>query len=236
MNRKILERLNSEHREDFGRFFDHTLLKPDATERDIIALCEEAREYSVAAVCINPVYVSRACSLLKSSTVKIATVVGFPLGAELIRVKMFQAHSAIQDGAQEIDMVINIGALKDQKYDIVYQDIFEVVKECRLSNCICKVIIEADVLSDGEKKKACEIVRDAGAHFVKTSTGISYGGATVTDVIMISECLKNSRLGIKASGGIRTLEQAVDFIEAGATRIGTSSTVNILQEYRRQIS
>ena len=199
MNQKSFKKLNLEQKLNFEKFFDHTLLKPDTTQRDIVTLCNEAREFSVAAVCLNPIHISRARSLLRDSGVKVATVVGFPLGSDLIRVKTFEARSAIKEGAQEIDMVINIGALKDQKYEIVYQDIFEVVKECRLSNCICKVIIEAAVLNDEEKKKACEIVKDAGAHFVKTSTGITYGGATVADVGLLHECLKNTELCILAT-------------------------------------
>jgi len=225
--------LNQEQKEGFQNFFDHTRLKPDTTENDIRNLCKEALEFEVAAVCVNPYYVSLASSLLNKSEVKVATVVGFPLGSDIIAVKSFEAQCAIQEGAQEVDMVINVGALKDQKYDYVYQDIFEVVKKCRLSNCICKIIIETALLTDEEKKKACEIIINAGAHYVKTSTGMGYPGAAMEDIHLLRECLTGSRLGIKASGGIRTLPDAVKFIEAGATRIGTSSTVKILQEYRQ---
>jgi deoxyribose-phosphate aldolase len=232
-SKSIIDELNQGQLENFPKFFDHTLLKPDTTEKDIINLCREAAQLSVAAVCVNPFYVSLASSLLKDTEVKVATVVGFPLGADLISVKTFEAHQAIQEGTQEVDMVINIGALKDRKYDYVYQDILEVVKECRLSNCTCKIIIETASLTDEEKKKACEIIISAGAHFVKTSTGIGYPGASLEDVKLIRECLKESRLGIKASGGIRTLTDAIRFVKEGATRIGTSSTVKILQEYRQ---
>jgi deoxyribose-phosphate aldolase len=233
MAKSIIESLNQEQKAGFQKFFDHTRLKPDTTENDIKNLCKEALEFKVAAVCVNPYYVSLASSLLSKSGVKVATVVGFPLGSDIVAVKTYEAHRAIQEGAEEVDMVINVGALKDQKYDYVYQDIFEVVKKCRLSNCVCKVIIETALLTDIEKKKACEIIINGGAHYVKTSTGIGYPGATVEDIHLLRGCLSDTRLGIKASGGIRTLSDAVKFIEAGATRIGTSSTVKILQEYRQ---
>jgi deoxyribose-phosphate aldolase len=233
MTKSILDGLDQKQLEEFEKFFDHTLLRPDATENDIKNLCREAAQFAVAAVCVNPFYVSLASSLLRDTEVKVVTVVGFPLGSDIISVKTFEARRAIQEGTQEVDMVINIGALKDRKYDYVYQDIFDVVKECRLSNCTCKVIIETGLLTDEDKKKACEIIISAGAHFVKTSTGIGSPGATLEDVNLIRECLKDSRLGIKASGGIRTLTDTILFVKAGATRIGTSSTVKILQEYRQ---
>ncbi|UCF65568.1 MAG: deoxyribose-phosphate aldolase [bacterium] len=216
----------------FSKYFDHTLLKSDATEEQVKKLCQDALQFNFASVCVNSYYVPLSARLLKNSGVKVCTVVGFPLGANLTVVKTFEARKAIQEGAQEIDMVINIGALKDRKEEKVYCDIFEVVKECRLKNVLCKVILETSVLSDEEKRIGCRLAKEAGAHFVKTSTGFASGGATPEDVRIMKSAIRGSKMGIKASGGIRTLSQVMELIEAGATRLGTSGTVKIMQEYQ----
>lgn len=216
----------------FSKYFDHTLLKSDATEEQVKKLCQDALQFNFASVCVNSYYVPLSARLLKNSGVKVCTVVGFPLGANLTVVKTFEARKAIQEGAQEIDMVINIGALKDGNEEKVYCDIFEVVKECRLKNVLCKVILETSVLSDEEKRIGCRLAKEAGAHFVKTSTGFASGGATPEDVRIMKSAIRGSKMGIKASGGIRTLSQVMELIEAGATRLGTSGTVKIMQEYQ----
>ncbi len=215
----------------FSKYFDHTLLKSDATEEQVKKLCQDALQFNFASVCVNSYYVPLSARLLKNSGVKVCTVVGFPLGANLTVVKTFEARKAIQEGAQEIDMVINIGALKDGNEEKVYCDIFEVVKECRLKNVLCKVILETSVLSDEEKRIGCRLAKEAGAHFVKTSTGFASGGATPEDVRIMKSAIRGSKMGIKASGGIRTLSQVLELIKAGATRLGTSGTVKIMQEY-----
>ncbi|MBN2365916.1 MAG: deoxyribose-phosphate aldolase [Calditrichaeota bacterium] len=222
-------------REKFPKYFDHTLLRPNAPEKQIREICEEALKYRFASVCINPVHVPICAQLLKNSGIKVCTVIGFPLGATLTQVKAVEARKVMQLGAEEIDMVLNIGALKDSNYDFVYQDIFEVVKEARLKNARCKVILETGLLTDDEKKVACGIAKKSGAHFVKTSTGFGPGGATVEDVILMMEAVMGSRVQVKASGGIRSFAEAVKMIEAGASRLGTSATVKIMQEYLREI-
>ncbi len=215
----------------FANLFDHTLLKPDAMEQQIRDVCQDALKYHFASVCINPYYVPLASELLSGSVVKVCTVIGFPLGASSSEVKAFSTRKVLQAGAQEIDMVINLGALKDGLVEVVYQDIFEVVKECRLKSAMCKVILETCLLTDEEKKSACGIARRAGAHFVKTSTGFGPGGATVHDVQLLKEAVNESRVQVKASGGIRSYADALQMIKAGASRLGTSATVKIMQEY-----
>ncbi len=227
--------LTKQEQKNFSKFFDHTLLKPDARESQIIQLCQEARHYQFASVCVNPYYVPLVARLLKDSQVKVCTVVGFPLGAQLTQVKSFEARRVILEGAQEVDMVINIGALKDGKLDEVELDIFEIVKECRLLNARCKVILETALLTDEEKVIGCKTAIQGGAHFVKTSTGFGPGGATVHDVQLLKEAVKGTRVEVKAAGGIRSFADAVQMIKAGATRLGTSATVKIMQEFQEQL-
>jgi deoxyribose-phosphate aldolase len=211
---------------------DHTLLKPEATPADVIKLCEEARFYRFASVCINPVHVKLCLSQLATTEkpkVQVCTVVGFPLGANVEAIKVSEAQTALNHGAKEIDMVINIGALKAGDFFLVQREIANVASHCHTSRAILKVIIEASLLTDTEKIKACELARDAGADFVKTSTGWA-GGATVEDVALMRRTV-GSKLGVKAAGGIRTLADMYRMIEAGASRIGSSSSVKIMQEF-----
>jgi len=208
---------------------DHTLLKPEATHDLITQLCEEAREYGFAAVCVNPTNVKLAAELLKGSPVAVCTVIGFPLGATLPEVKAYEAQQTIHHGATEIDMVINIGALKSEDYELVERDIAAVARTCHDNGAICKVIIEAALLTEEEKITACQLAKKAGSDYVKTSTGFGPDGATVEDVTLMRRVIGPS-MGIKAAGGIRTLETAKKMIEAGATRIGTSSSLKIVQE------
>jgi deoxyribose-phosphate aldolase len=227
--------LTKQEQKNFSKFFDHTLLKPEARESQVVQLCQEAKKYQFATVCVNPFYVPLAAKLLKDSQVKVCTVVGFPLGAQLTQVKAFETRRVILEGAQEIDMVINVGALKDGKLEEVEYDIFEVVKECRLLNAHCKVILETSLLSDEEKVIACKAAIESGAHFVKTSTGFGPGGATVQDVQLLKETVAGTRVEVKAAGGIRSFADAVQMIKAGATRLGTSATVKIMQEFKEQL-
>ncbi|NLV89190.1 MAG: deoxyribose-phosphate aldolase [Tissierellia bacterium] len=213
---------------DILGIIDHTLLKPDATDSMIENLCKEAIEYNFCAVCVNPYFVKLAKDLLKDTDIKVATVIGFPLGASTKEVKAFETLDAIKNGADEIDMVINIGALKNKDYDLVKEDIRSVVEAAK-GKAIVKVIIETCLLTEDEKKKACELSLEVGADFVKTSTGFSTGGATVEDVKLMKSVVGNE-MGIKASGGIRDLETARRMVEAGATRLGASSGVKIAQE------
>ncbi|WP_025641343.1 deoxyribose-phosphate aldolase [Schnuerera ultunensis] len=206
---------------------DHTLLSPEATENMIKDLCKEAKEYGFAAVCVNPFYVKLAKGILENSKVKVATVIGFPLGASIKEVKAYETTKAIEDGANEIDMVINIGALKNKDYDRVRDDIRAVVYAAK-NKAIVKVIIETCLLTQEEKKIACEMAMEAGADFVKTSTGFSTGGATTEDVKLMKTIVRN-KLQIKASGGIRDYETAMAMIDAGASRIGASASVNIVK-------
>jgi len=206
---------------------DHTLLKPDATKKMIDKLCKEAKEYGFAAVCVNPYYVSRAKELLKDTNIKVATVIGFPLGANTKEVKAFETEDAIKNGADEVDMVINIGALKSEEYDVVIDDIKSVVKAAN-GKAIVKVIIETCLLTKEEKIIACKLAKEAGADYVKTSTGFSIGGATVEDVKLMKEIVGDS-LKIKASGGIRDYETAKAMIDAGASRIGASASIKIVE-------
>lgn len=205
---------------------DHTLLKPVATAADIDHLCEEARKYGFFSVCINPVWVSYAKELLKGSEVKICTVIGFPLGANSSQVKAYETADALKNGADEIDMVINLGALKAKDYPAVLQDIRTVRQACL--GHILKVIIETSQLTDEEKIKACELATQAGADFVKTSTGFTGGGATVADVALLRKSIAAS-MQVKASGGVRSRADFDAMISAGAARIGTSSGVKIVE-------
>ncbi len=215
---------------NIASFIDHTLLKPEATEEDIQKLCRDAKEYGFAAVCVNPCYVQLVSQYLCSMSVNVCTVVGFPLGAHLTDVKVYEAQRAIDDGAREIDTVINIGALKSGNFELVYNEIKAVADICHEKDALLKVIIETALLLREEKIKACKLVSQANADFVKTSTGFGPGGATVDDVALIKKVLKSSSVSVKAAGGIRTYEDAVKMIQAGATRIGTSSGVKIVKE------
>ena len=205
---------------------DHTLLKPDATSDEIIKLCNEAVEYGFYSVCINPGYVKLAKDKLKGTDVKIATVIGFPLGSTTLEVKAFEARESIKNGADELDMVINIGTLKGKEYDLVEKEIAAVVNEAN-GKALVKVIIETCLLNKEEKIKACEIAKKANADFVKTSTGFSTGGATVEDVQLMRKVVGKS-MGVKASGGIRDYDTAIKMINAGANRIGASASVKIV--------
>lgn len=212
---------------DISKAIDHTLLKPDASKAGIRKLCNEAALYGFKAVCVNPSHVVLCKELLKGTDVKVATVVGFPLGANTTETKVFETKDSVLKGADEIDMVINIGALKEGDYRLVEDDIKAVVDACR-GQAIVKVIIETCLLTDEEKRKACELSMSAGAHFVKTSTGFSTGGATVEDVALMKSVVGDN-LEVKASGGVRDRETAIKMIEAGATRIGTSSGIKIIE-------
>ena len=209
-----------------NKYIDHTLLKPDASQEQIMNLIEEATEHDFASVCVNPIWVAFAAQALKGTDVKVCTVIGFPLGANTPEVKAFEAEDAIQNGADEIDMVINIGALKSQDYELVEKDIRAVVEAAK--GTLVKVIIETCLLTEDEKVKACQLAQEAGADFVKTSTGFSTGGATVADVTLMRETV-GPDMGVKASGGARSYEDALAFIKAGATRIGASSGVAIME-------
>jgi deoxyribose-phosphate aldolase len=205
---------------------DHTLLKPQASRDEIVQLCDEARKHAFASVCVNPTYVSLCAQLLRLTNVKVCTVVGFPLGANRSDVKAFETKRAISDGAQEIDMVANIGGLKSRDYDLVSDDIRAVVEACR-SIAVSKVIIEAALLTDEEKVIACQLAKAVGADFVKTSTGFGPGGATAHDVRLMRATV-GEEMGVKAAGGIRDLATAQEMIEAGANRIGASASVKIV--------
>ena len=217
-------------REKIASLIDQTLLKPDATKDDIRRLCREAMDYGFWSICINPSYIPLAASILQDTEIKICSVVGFPLGANTPEAKAFEAEKALRDGANEIDMVINLGALKSGDYELVKRDIRSVVEQgIRFQRgIIVKVIIETGLLIDSEKALACKVVKESGANFVKTSTGINSRGATVQDVEFIRR-LVGPEFGVKASGGIRTYEDAIKLIEAGANRIGTSSGVSIIK-------
>lgn len=208
-----------------ARYIDHTLLKPESTQADIIQLCKEAKQYQFATVCVNPFWVKTAAEELKSSGVGVATVIGFPLGATSTFTKVAETRDAIASGATEVDMVINIGALKSKDEMAVYQDIRQIVRAAN-GQALVKVIIETGFLTDEEKKRACMIAKEAGADFVKTSTGFGPGGATVEDIKLMRETV-GPEIGVKASGGVRDFETAKAMIDAGATRIGASSGVAI---------
>jgi deoxyribose-phosphate aldolase len=216
---------------EIAKLIDHTLLKPDATQDEIRKLCEEALQYQFASVCVNPWNVAQSAELLRGCKVKVCSVAGFPLGATLPEVKVFEAQKSIQRGAQEIDMVINIGALKSGRVDAVEADIHGVVAASHHAGAICKVIIETCLLTREEKIQASLAAKNAGADFVKTSTGFSTAGATPEDVRLIRETI-GPNTGIKAAGGVRTLEDLQKMVEAGATRIGASAGVKIIQQLR----
>lgn len=220
---------------NIAKMIDHTLLKPDATQQEIAQLCFEARKYGFASVCVNPTWVSLCAELLKGSSVKVCTVIGFPLGATAPEVKAFETETAIRQGATEIDMVINIGALKARDLELVAKDIRGVVNAAHPRGAIVKVIIETVLLDDEEKTIACLLAKEAGADFVKTSTGFAGGGATVHDVELMRKVV-GPQMGVKASGGVRTFEDAESMIKAGATRIGASAGVKIIQGPSTQAS
>jgi deoxyribose-phosphate aldolase len=211
-----------------ARLIDHTLLKPDATADQIAQLCFEARKYEFASVCINPSNVKLCADLLKGTDVKVCTVIGFPLGASAPDVKAFEAQTALNDGATEIDMVINIGALKAKDLELVLKDIQGVVAVTHAAGALVKVIIETSLLTDEEKVTACLLSKEAGADFVKTSTGFAGGGATVEDVALMRRVV-GKEMGVKASGGVHDFAEAKSMVEAGATRIGASAGVKIVQ-------
>jgi deoxyribose-phosphate aldolase len=212
--------------ERLAGFIDHTLLSPAASRDEITRLCEEARRFRFASVCINPCYVPLCAQLLRMTNVKVCTVIGFPLGANRSAVKVFETTHAIEDGAQEVDMVANIGALKSRDYALVESDIRAVVEACR-GIVVSKVIIEAALLTDEEKVTVCGLAKAAGADFVKTSTGFGPGGATAHDVALMRAAV-GSEMGVKAAGGIRDLATAKEMIAAGASRIGASASVKIV--------
>jgi deoxyribose-phosphate aldolase len=212
---------------DIAGMIDHTLLKPEATKEQIKKLCEEAKEYKFASVCVNPGWVKYASELLEGTGVNVVTVIGFPLGATTLESKVFEAKNAVENGAAEVDMVLNIGALKGGDNDYVEKEIRAVVDAVK-GKALTKVIIEASLLTDEEKVRACELAVKAGADYVKTSTGFSTGGATVEDVKLMRKTV-GPDIGVKASGGVRSAEDAKNMIEAGASRIGASSGVAIVK-------
>ena len=212
---------------DLAGMIDHTMLKSEATTSEIEKLCDEARKFSFASVCINPSYVSLCAKLLRGTDVKVCTVIGFPLGATLTAVKAFETEHAIRDGAGEVDMVINVGMLKSKQYDYVENDIFAVVSTAKRYRVLSKVILETGLLTDEEKVKGCVLAKRAGADFVKTSTGFGKGGATVGDIALMRRVV-GSAMGVKASGGVRSREDALAMVAHGADRIGASASVKIV--------
>lgn len=211
---------------ELNQMIDHTILKANATEADVLKIVEEAKEFNFFSVCINPFWVSFAKEQLVGSAVDVCTVIGFPLGANTAEVKAYEANDAINNGATEVDMVINVGALKSKQYKKVLKDIQGVVAAAK-NRALVKVIIETALLTEDEKIKACELAKEAGADFVKTSTGFSTGGATVADIKLMRETV-GPEMGVKASGGIHNQQEALAMIEAGATRIGTSAGMAIM--------
>lgn len=217
-----------------ARMIDHTLLKPDAMPDQVAQVCDEARRYHFASVCVNPVYVEQCVQALAGvEDVAICTVIGFPLGATLPEVKAYEAAQVLEKGASEVDMVQNVGALKAGNYDLVRRDIAGVVSVAHAHGAICKVILETGLLTDAEKETACQIAKEAGADFVKTSTGFGPGGATAADIALMRRVV-GPDMGVKASGGVRTYADAQVMIAAGATRIGASAGVRIVEEARGQ--
>lgn len=212
---------------NINKLIDHTALKPNTTKESILKLIAEAKTYDFASVCVNPCWIALAHQELKNTDVKVCTVIGFPLGANTTEVKVFETKDAIEKGAQEIDMVINIAMLKDKEYDYVENEIHQIVEAAK-DKAIVKVIIEACLLTDEEKIKACELSQKAGADFVKTSTGFSTGGATVHDIALMRKTV-GAEMGVKASGGVHTHEEALAMVEAGANRIGASAGVKLLK-------
>lgn len=212
---------------NINKLIDHTALKPNTNKESILKLIAEAKTYDFASVCVNPCWVALAHQELKNTDVKVCTVIGFPLGANTTEVKVFETKDAIEKGAQEIDMVINIAMLKDKEYDYVENEIHQIVEAAK-DKAIVKVIIETCLLTDEEKIKACELSQKAGADFVKTSTGFSTGGATVHDIALMRKTI-GTEMGVNASGGVHTHEEALAMVEAGATRIGASAGVKLLK-------
>lgn len=215
-----------------AKMIDHTLLKPEASATDIQKLCDEALKHGFYSVCVNPSNVKQAAAILRGSPVKVCVVVGFPLGAQASQIKVLEARRAMREGAREVDMVINIGALKSKEDALVLQDIRGVAEACKEGRALSKVILETSLLNQEEKVRACELSMKAGADFVKTSTGFSTGGATVEDIALMSRTVAPRKLGVKASGGVRTYADALKMIRAGATRIGTSNGIKIVEEAR----
>lgn len=218
--------------EKVAKLIDHTLLKPDATAADVEKLCAEARQHGFFSVCVNPVFVPQVKRLLQGSTVKVCCVVGFPLGAQDPQIKLLEARKAIREGAQEVDMVVNVGALKGKDDALVLRDIRGVVEACKDGRALSKVILETSLLTDEEKVRACELSMKAGADYVKTSTGFSSGGATAEDIALMARTVAPKKLGVKASGGVRTYADLLKMVNAGATRVGASASVKILEEAR----
>lgn len=216
--------------ESVVKLIDHTLLKPEATAEEIEKLCREAAQYGFYSVCVNPVWVAKSRQLLRGTPVKVCAVVGFPLGAQSPEIKTLEARRALREGAQEIDMVINIGALKSRDDRLVARDIRGVVEVCDEARAVSKVILETALLSDEEKVRGCELSMKAGADFVKTSTGFSKGGATVEDIALMARTVAPRKLGVKASGGVRTYADLLKMVQAGATRVGSSNSVKIVEE------
>ena len=212
---------------NINKLIDHTALKPNTNKESILKLIAEAKTYDFASVCVNPCWVALAHQELKNTDVKVCTVIGFPLGANTTKVKVFETKDAIEKGAQEIDMVINIAMLKDKEYDYVENEIHQIVEAAK-DKAIVKVIIETCLLTDEEKIMACKLSKSAGADFVKTSTGFSTGGATVHDIALMRKTV-GAEMGVKASGGVHTHEEALAMVEAGATRIGASAGVKLLK-------
>lgn len=210
---------------NYNKLIDHTILKQNATISDIEKLCKEAIEFNFMSVCVNPAYVEMCANILKNSDVKVCTVIGFPLGANSTAVKVFETHDAIKNGADEIDMVINVTMLKDKEYNYVFNEIKAIKNACE--GKLLKVILETCLLTDEEIVKACELSVEAGADFVKTSTGFSTGGATVHHVALMRKTV-GPNIGVKASGGVRTHEDLLSMVEAGANRIGTSAGCKII--------
>ncbi|MFO1445435.1 deoxyribose-phosphate aldolase [Bacillus sp. Bva_UNVM-123] len=213
---------------NFAKLIDHTLLSPVSNEKEIINLCQEAKQHGFASVCVNPAWVSLSAELLRDSEVNVCTVIGFPLGANTLETKVFETINAIKNGATEIDTVINIGALKDKNYTLVEEEIRSVVDAAK-GKALVKVIIEACLLTNEEKVKACKLSVKAGADYVKTSTGFSLYGATVEDVAIMRKAV-GPNIGVKASGGVRDKDDIKSMVDAGASRIGTSSAIRILGE------
>jgi len=222
--------------EKLVKLIDHTLLKPEATSEDIEKLCQEASRFGFYSVCVNPTYVAKAKSLLRGTSVKVCAVVGFPLGAQSPEIKTLEARRALREGAQEIDMVINIGALKSKDDRLVARDIRGVVEACDEARAVSKVILETALLNDEEKVRGCQLAMKARAGFVKTSTGFSKAGATVEDIALMARTVAPRKLGVKASGGVRTYADVLKMVEAGATRVGSSNSVKILEEATQMAS
>lgn len=227
MNDQNIQRVLSG--DELARMIDHTILKPEATKEDVEKVCHEAIEYKFASVCVNPSFVPLVARILKGTEVKVCTVIGFPLGATTTQTKVFEAKEAIELGASEVDMVINIGHLRSKDYFFVKEDIKGVAEIAHKHEALLKVIIETCLLSDDEKVKACALAVEGGADFVKTSTGFNRAGATIKDVTLIRQTV-GQKVGVKASGGIRNRSDALAMIHAGANRIGTSSGVKIVTE------